>query len=76
MLVPLKLRGVSLEAMPPRELFALPAGFGSLAINGPPPYEVAPDGQHFVASDIAASSEPLTVIVNWPALLKKGAAAQ
>ena len=76
MLVTLKLARPFLKASLPRELFALPARYGSLGINGPAPYEVAPDGQHFVASDIAASPEPLTVIVNWQSLLKKGADAQ
>jgi hypothetical protein len=32
------------------------------------------DGQHFIPSDMAASLEPLTVIVNWLGLLKNGAA--
>jgi serine/threonine-protein kinase len=71
MAVTLKPAGTSLEPSLPRELFPLPTGFG---VAGSP-YEAAPDGQRFVISDIAASPEPLTVIVNWPALLKKGAAA-
>jgi Tol biopolymer transport system component len=75
MVAPLKGGRTSLEASLPRELFALPASLGGLGLNGPRPYEVAPDGQHFLASDIAAGPEPLTVIVNWQALLKKGAAA-
>jgi dipeptidyl aminopeptidase/acylaminoacyl peptidase len=70
MLVTLTPAGTSLDASLPRELFALPVG-----IAGPNPYEATPDGQRFLVSDIAASPEPLTVIVNWPALLKKGAAA-
>jgi len=37
--------------------------------------DVAPDGQRFLVNDLAASPEPLNVIVNWPALLKEGAAA-
>jgi hypothetical protein len=69
MLVTLQPAGKSLEASLPHELFALPAR--PSAGNA---YEAAPDGQSFLVSDIASSSEPLMVIVNWPALLKKGAA--
>ena len=73
MVAALKVGRTSLEASLPRELFALPASLGGLGLNGPRPYEVAPDAQHFLASDIAAGTEPLTVIVNWQELLKKGA---
>jgi hypothetical protein len=38
-------------------------------------YAVAPDGQRILVNGVARSPEPLNVIVNWPALLKKGAAA-
>jgi hypothetical protein len=70
MVVTLKPSGTSLEASVPRELFALPVGPPS-----PNLYDLAPDGQRFLINDVAASWEPLNVIVNWPALLKKGAAA-
>ena len=60
----------SLEASLPRQLFALPA-----FVPGPNPYEATPDGQRFLIPEPAASPEPLNVIVNWPALLKKGAPA-
>ena len=70
MVVTLRSSGTSLNASLPRELFELPVG-----IQGPNPYDLAPDGQRFLVNDVAASSEPLNVIVNWPALLKKGAAA-
>jgi hypothetical protein len=41
------------------------------------PYDAAPDGQRFlVRATPGQAGEPLTVIVNWPALLKKGAAVQ
>ena len=51
-----------------RELFALPSvdiGFS--------PYDTAPDGQRFLvrATPGREASQPLTVIVNWPALLKQ-----
>jgi Tol biopolymer transport system component/predicted Ser/Thr protein kinase len=70
MVVTLKLAGTALEASLPRELFALPPPGTAGSV-----YEPAPDGQRFLVSDVAPSSEPLTVIVNWQALLKKGSAA-
>jgi hypothetical protein len=70
MIVTLNLEATSLDASLPRALFSLPAGFGGQNV-----YEAAPDGQHFLVGDIAASPEPLTVILNWRAMLKKGAAA-
>jgi Tol biopolymer transport system component len=70
MLVSLKLAAESVEPSTPRELFPLPAiddGFSS-------PYDVAPDGQRFLvrATPQQQTQQALTVIVNWPALLKKG----
>jgi len=62
----------SFEPSPPRELFtiAAPANYMS-------PYEVSRDGQRFlVLTAQEETSRSLTVIVNWPALLKKGAGAQ
>ena len=39
------------------------------------PYEIAPDGRRFlVRTAPPQAAKPLTVIVNWPALLKKTAA--
>jgi Tol biopolymer transport system component len=70
MVVTLKSSETSLDASLPRELFTLPP-----SLPGPTPYEVTADGQRFLVSDVAATSEPLNVIVNWPALLKKGAPA-
>jgi eukaryotic-like serine/threonine-protein kinase len=68
----LKPSGDSLEPSAARELFALPSG--DLAGY---PYEVAPDGKRFLVLATPRNSvQPLTVIVNWPALLKKAAAAQ
>ena len=41
------------------------------------PYEVARDGQRFLVLDTAEQvTHPLTVIVNWPALLNKAANSQ
>ncbi len=66
----LRLTEGSVEASPPRELFALaPAE----TIAGYSPYDTAPDGQHFLVRTPVNAVRPLTVIVNWPALLKKGA---
>ena len=55
----------------PRALFTLP-----IIDNGWPPYDTI-DGQRFLVRAVPqGASPPLTVIVNWPALLKKGAAGQ
>jgi Tol biopolymer transport system component len=51
----------------PRELFAISPGTA-----GFPPYTVAPDGKRFLVSVPAGGSQPLELVVNWPALLKKG----
>jgi len=69
----LKLGADSIEPSTPRELFPLP-----IVDNGFSPYDTAPDGQRFLVRAVPQqqASQPLTVIVNWPALLKKGAAAQ
>jgi Tol biopolymer transport system component len=69
MVVTLTPAGTSLTPSLPRELFALPIDIN----RGPNPYEAAPDGQRFLVSDVAAGPEPVTVIVNWQALLRKGA---
>jgi len=73
MAVSLKLGADSVEPSTPRELFPLPA-----VDSGWPPYDTAPDGQRFLVRAVTQqqASQPLTVIVNWPALLKKGATAQ
>ncbi len=67
MAVSLKLGAGSVQPSAPRELFPLPVddiGFS--------PYETAPDGQRFlVRATPQQAAKPLTVIVNWPALLKK-----
>jgi len=72
MAVNLKLAPDSVEPSAPRELFVLPA----VEITNVSPYDAAPDGQHFlVRATPPQASQPLTVIVNWPALLKSGARA-
>ena len=55
----------------PRELFPLAAGDPLYW-----PYTIAPDGKRFLILKQAGGPQPLEVIVNWPALLKKGAAAE
>jgi Tol biopolymer transport system component/predicted Ser/Thr protein kinase len=70
MMVSLKLGADSVEPSAPQELFPLPTNAVSFS-----PYEVAPDGQRFlVRATPQQFAQPLTVIVNWPALLKKAVA--
>jgi hypothetical protein len=68
--VNLKVGRDSVEPSAPHELFQLPVFNGS-AVS---PYEATPDGQRFL---LLTSPEPesraLTLIVNWPALLRKTA---
>ncbi len=69
----LKLGTDSVEPSSPRELFPLP-----IVDNGFSPYDTAPDGQRFLVRAVPQqqAAKPLTVIVNWPALLKKGVEAK
>jgi len=75
----LKLMGVSLKtvgdvigASAPRELFAPPIFF-----NGFSAYVVAPDGRFLIRTvPEGQASQPLTLLSNWPALLKQAPAAQ
>jgi serine/threonine protein kinase len=60
----------STEPSLPHELFALPRDTVGLS-----PFDVAADGQRFLMSVTADKVEPLTVIVNWSSLLRKGAVA-
>ncbi len=68
MVVRLKLGAGSGEPSAPRELFPLPT-----VDIGYSPYEAGPSGQRFLvrATPQQQAAEPLTVIVNWPALLRK-----
>jgi Tol biopolymer transport system component len=69
MVVSLKLGADSVEPSAPRELFSLPAIESGICA-----YEAAPDGQRFlVRATVGQAGQPLTLIVNWPALLKKPA---
>jgi Tol biopolymer transport system component/predicted Ser/Thr protein kinase len=69
MVVDLKVTADSVKPSAPRELFPLPA-----VDMGYSAYDVTPDGQRFLvlATPEHGASQPLTVIVNWPALLKDG----
>lgn len=68
MQVSLKRGPHSIEPSAPRELFVLPT-----ANDGYCPYEIAPDGRRFLvrATPEKQAGHPLTLIVNWPALMKK-----
>jgi Tol biopolymer transport system component len=59
--------GGVLEAARPRELFRVPATLAGA------PYEVSRDDRRFLTSVTVTDSQPLNVIVNWPALLKRTA---
>jgi len=73
MAVSLKVAGDSIEPSAPHEMFPLPV-FGSSTVG---PYEATRDGQRFlVLTGDEHASQPLHVMVNWPALLKKGTGAQ
>ena len=67
MVASLKLGANSVDPSAPRALFTLPA-----TEIGWSPYDAAADGQRFlVRATPGQAGQPLTVIVNWPALLKK-----
>ena len=68
MSVDVKLGRDSVETSAPRELFALPM----VDLNFLP-YEASSDGQRFLVRAVVQQAEPLTLIVNWPALLKGSA---
>jgi hypothetical protein len=72
MAVSLKLGSDSVEILSaPRELFPLP-----LRSSAGPTYQPSRDGQQFlVLTTPETSLQSLTLIVNWPSLLKKGAVA-
>jgi hypothetical protein len=72
MVASLKLGADSVEPSTPRELFPLP-----VVDMGFSPYDTTQDGQRFlVRAAPGKAGAPLTVIVNWTALLKKEAPAQ
>ncbi len=65
----LKLGANSVTPAKPRELFAV-----APSVMDPP--VVTPDGKRFLLQVPAGGSQQLEVVVNWPALLKKGASAE
>jgi len=72
MAVSLKVGVEAIEPSAPRELFQLPVRSSSAG----PAYQPGLDGQRFlVLTSPEIAPQSLNVIVNWPALLKKGAAA-
>jgi Tol biopolymer transport system component/DNA-binding winged helix-turn-helix (wHTH) protein len=71
MSVGLKVGASSVEPSVPHALFPLPVFDAELS-----PYEVATDGERFLVLKPPEAAAPLTVIVNWPALLNKTANAQ
>jgi len=40
-------------------------------VDGYWPYDVSPDGQRFLVNTLESAVAPLTIVVNWPAGLKK-----
>jgi hypothetical protein len=72
MSVSLKLTTGSLEPLTPHALFPLLVTDTDVS-----PYDAAPDGQRFLVMENADhAAQPLTAIVNWPALLTKAANSQ
>jgi eukaryotic-like serine/threonine-protein kinase len=65
MAVDLKIEKDSIEPSTPRELFPLPTPTINFI-----PYDVSADGQRFLVQAPPQQASPLTVIVNWPALVK------
>ena len=70
MSVPITLSKEGVEVSAARQLFRLPrlvGGAGNFTA-----YDVAPDGQHFLALETPQSTSPIiTVITNWTAELRK-----
>jgi hypothetical protein len=66
MVAALKIGADSVAASTPRGLFSVASSLG-LNVRT---YAVAPDGKRFLVALPAGGSQPLEVIVNWPALLK------
>jgi hypothetical protein len=45
--------------------------FEAPMVDGYWPYDVTPDGQRFLVNTMSEAVSPLTIVVNWPAALKK-----
>ena len=63
--------GASLKLSLPKPLFPTRLQFDSSFRQ----YDVSADGNRFLLAQPLEASVPITVIVNWPALLKKEAGA-
>jgi hypothetical protein len=66
MAVGLKLDAGSVTPSTPRELFAAPRGGGTQLLT------MGTVGKRFLVAVPAGGAQPLEVVINWPALLKKG----
>jgi Tol biopolymer transport system component len=66
MAVDLKIGKDSVEPSAPRELFPLPTPTINFI-----PYDVSADGQRFLVQAPPQQASALTIIVNWPALLRE-----
>jgi hypothetical protein len=73
MSVPVESGAASFKLGVPKPLFQTRLEFDSIQRR----YDVSADGKRFLLAQPLeeSASVPITVIVNWPALLKKGAAA-
>lgn len=57
--------GSRFEVRAVQRLFDVPT------VDGYWPYDVTPDGQRFLVNTLESEVPPLTIVVNWPAALKK-----
>jgi Tol biopolymer transport system component len=71
--VNLTLEAGTVETSAPRELFDLPSA--DSGATGPV-YDIAPDGKRFAVRVDLQSGRGLTLVTNWPALIKKGSAGR
>jgi Tol biopolymer transport system component len=70
MAVDLNINGDDAHPSNPRVLFTMP-----ILDNGWPPYDTTADGKEFLVRAVSGQpSQALTLIVNWPALVKKSSA--
>jgi hypothetical protein len=63
-------RGQTFEVKAVRPLFKVPTT--PLTINQGFPYDVSADGQRFIVNTVAAqASEPIVLLSNWPAIVRR-----
>jgi eukaryotic-like serine/threonine-protein kinase len=58
-------KGSRFDVGPVQRLFEVPM------VDGYWPYDVSPDGQRFLVNTLESAVPPLTIVVNWPATLKR-----